>query len=435
MHIYRSILSLALLTLTACGGDSAAPKTENANENILVTPQVDLTGKTGAVLPIAKKVQGITTIARATVDSSFSNAIGSLRHASSNNTVQGSLTIGVTASDNDLMQKVSLYLPEVSRSFLLCSDDCTPEFQTTITGLNPQLAGAVSGPLRIELIVEDSAGNSAVVDALNLNWQPIQISSLNATRENGVVSVSWSGNSSLQRYNLYAATESGLTSTNALNLENGLQQLAINGTFAEFPDTELAKDVHLLVTGIDNGGESGTSVQYSIPRLEGDTNQSPVANNDTYTLNEDDTLNVNVLANDQDPEGQLLSIDSIILQSVNGTIENDEFGNITYTPNINFYGSDSISYRIVDTEGAIDDAIVSIEVLPINDNPVAINDTYSVDINGNIDSQNISLLINDTDIDGDVLSIMPVPIQPPTFGTVSINTDGSFSYQANNELL
>ena len=256
MHIYRSILSLALLTLTACGGDSEAPKNEGVttSNNVSVTPTVDLTGKAGTLLAIAKKVQGVTTIARATVDSSFSNAVGSLRHASSNNTVQGGLTLGVTASDSDLMQKVSLYLPDVSRSFSLCSDDCTPEFQSTITGFNPQLAGVSAGSLRIELIVEDNAGNSVVVDALNLNWQPIQISSLNATRENGVVSVSWSGDSSLQRYNLYAATEGGLTSTNALSLENGLQQLAIVGTSAEFPDTDLTKDIHLLITGFDITG-------------------------------------------------------------------------------------------------------------------------------------------------------------------------------------
>ena len=441
MYINRCIYIITLLGLTACGGGESAPAKETIDSvPVISLPQpsntqtFDLTGKSGIALAVPKKVAGTQSESNSTVSTSFSNAIGTLRLASSTSNVEGNLTFGITASDTDVMNKVSLYLPNAARSFVLCSNNCTPDFQATITGFNPQFANEVAGSLRIELIVEDNLGNSAVVDALSVNWQPIQISAISASRENGTVTVSWSGNSALERYNLYAATEVGITSENAIELENGIQQLAINGTTAQFTDVDESKNYHLLVTGIDNGGESGKSVPYSLAKLGGVTNLPPVANNDNYQVNEDESLTVNVLDNDFDPEGLALIIDSILLPPFNGTLTHDDAGNFTYVPRLNFHGSDSASYRVIDAEGATAEATVFFEVLSVNDNPIAQDDTYGVDVSGNINADNTNLLNNDSDIDGDVLTISTTPITSPQFGTVLINSDGSFSYQSSGVL-
>ena len=441
MYINRCIYIITLLGLTACGGGESAPAKETVDSAPVVslpqpsnTQTFDLTGQSGKALAVPQKVAGTQSESNSTVSTSFSNAIGTLRHASSASNVEGNLTFGVTASDTDVMNKVSLYLPNAERSFVLCSNNCTPDFQATITGFNPQFANEVAGSLRIELIVEDSLGNSAVVDALSVNWQPIQISAMSANRENGIVTVSWSGNSALERYNLYAATEVGITAENAIELENGIQQLAINGTTAQFADVDESKNYHLLVTGIDNGGESGKSVPYSLARLGGVANLPPVANNDSYQVNEDGSLTVNVLDNDFDPEGLALIIDSILLPPFNGTLTHDDAGNFTYVPRLNFHGSDSASYRVIDAEGATAEATVFFEVLSVNDNPIAVDDTYGVDVNGNIVADNTNLLNNDSDIDGDDLTVSTTPITPAQFGTVSINADGSFSYQSSGVL-
>ncbi|MBA6416954.1 hypothetical protein H4J50_13095 [Colwellia sp. 6M3] len=255
MYINRCIYIITLLGLTACGGGESAPAKETIDSvPVISLPQpsntqtFDLTGKSGIALAVPQKVAGTQSESNSTVSTSFSNAIGTLRLASSTSNVEGNLTFGITASDTDVMNKVSLYLPNAARSFVLCSNNCTPDFQATITGFNPQFANEVAGSLRIELIVEDNLGNSAVVDALSVNWQPIQISAISASRENGTVTVSWSGNSALERYNLYAATEVGITSENAIELENGIQQLAINGTTAQFTDVDESKNYHLLDT-------------------------------------------------------------------------------------------------------------------------------------------------------------------------------------------
>lgn len=441
MYINRCIYIITLLGLTACGGGESAPAKETIDSvPVISLPQpsntqtFDLTGQSGTALAVPQKVAGTQSESNSTVSTSFSNAIGTLRLASSTSNVEGNLTFGITASDTDVMNKVSLYLPNAARSFVLCSNNCTPDFQATITGFNPQFANEVAGSLRIELIVEDNLGNSAVVDALSVNWQPIQISAISASRENGTVTVSWSGNSALERYNLYAATEVGITSENAIELENGIQQLAINGTTAQFTDVDESKNYHLLVTGIDNGGESGKSVPYSLAKLGGVTNLPPVANNDNYQVNEDESLTVNVLDNDFDPEGLALIIDSILLPPFNGTLTQDDAGNFTYVPRLNFHGSDSASYRVIDAEGATAEATVFFEVLSVNDNPIAVDDTYGVDVNGNIVADNTNLLNNDSDIDGDDLTVSTTPVAPAQFGTVSINADGSFSYQSSGVL-
>lgn len=433
----RCIYIIAFLGLTACGGGEEVAPNEHVEGPIEqpLAVSIDLTGKAGTPLAVATKVEGQQSTSNSNVNSGFSNALGGLRHIDSSANVQGNLTLGVTASDSDVMQSVSLYLPNVGRAFELCSTNCPTTFQTTITGFNPQLANEVAGPLRIELVVVDSLGNSAIVDALSINWQPIQINAVNASRNNGVVNVSWSGNSSLARYNVYAATSLGLTTDNALALDNGIQQLAIEGTSAQFIDAQPSKDYHLLITGIENGGESGLSSPYIIPRIIGVTNQPPVANNERYSVNEDETISGNVLDNDVEPDGQVITFDAIVLQPLNGKLSIDVAGNFTYQPNANFNGSDSASYRIKDTEGATSQATVVFDVLAVNDNPNAADDTYGVDVEGKINATQTNLLLNDSDIDGDTLQISTTPVSPPQRGVVVINSDGSFAYQASGVLL
>lgn len=442
MHNFRSIFVIGLLSLTACGGgesDTSKTSVDNTASAIEVTPNVDLTGQPGTLLPSAKKVAGVTSNERATISNSFSNALGSIRHSGANDNVQGNITLGVTASDEDQLQKVSLFLPEVNRTFTLCDNNCTASFNSTITGFNPQLANVTAGPLRIELIVEDGTGNSVVVDALNINWQPIQISSLSATRENNTISIAWSGDSNLQRYNLYAATKNTLNVTNVLSLDNGFQLLAINGTSAEFADLDSSKYYHVLIAGVDEGGESGLSSLLSIPRSNSTPNLPPIANNDVFSVNEDSTLIVNVLGNDQDPEEQLLTLNGIVQQPVNGLLTIDEFGALSYTPQVNFHGVDTARYQVMDSEGGLSEGVVSFEVSPINDDPIASDDVFGVDINGQVNSQNPeqvnNLLLNDSDIDGDELFVVTTLIEGPDFGVVTINSDGSFFYSATDVLL
>lgn len=156
------------------------------------------------------------------------------------------------------------------------------------------------------------------------------------------------------------------------------------------------------------------------------TNAAPQATDDTVTMNEDNTLDINVLANDVDPEGDALVLR---LQSTPGfgmvrvnhqnTPNNPSDDTILYTPSANYHGTDSFIYQIGDGKGGSDQATVTITIHPVNDAPVAQPDVATTEENVAID---IEVLSNDSDIEGDVLSITAV--SPPAHGSAGILSGG-----------
>ena len=128
-------------------------------------------------------------------------------------------------------------------------------------------------------------------------------------------------------------------------------------------------------------------------------NDPPVAVDDTATVAEDSGANpINVLANDTDPDTGDTRTITAITQPANGTVAITGGGTgLTYTPNANFAGTDTFTYTVSDGAGATDTATVSITVTPVNDPPVAVDDTATVAE----DSTNnaITVLANDTDPD------------------------------------
>ncbi|TGG86749.1 tandem-95 repeat protein [Geotoga petraea] len=106
------------------------------------------------------------------------------------------------------------------------------------------------------------------------------------------------------------------------------------------------------------------------------------------------------MLNDTDIDGDTLSITGFT-QGTNGTVS-QEGDSLRYTPNANWNGADSFTYDISDGKGGVATATVNVTVNAVNDAPVATDDTVSVDEDGTI---LIDVLLNDTDIDGDTLSI------------------------------
>jgi hypothetical protein len=107
----------------------------------------------------------------------------------------------------------------------------------------------------------------------------------------------------------------------------------------------------------------------------------------------------------------------------NGTAVINPDNTVTYTPDANFYGSDSFSYTISDGAGGSDTAVVTITVTPVNDAPVA-NDDVATTLQDT--TVTIDVLANDSDVEGDALSVTAVTI--PTNGSVVINPDNTVTY-------
>ena len=96
-------------------------------------------------------------------------------------------------------------------------------------------------------------------------------------------------------------------------------------------------------------------------------NQPPTANDDAATTDEDTFVEITVLANDSDPDGDPLSV-AISGEPPNGAsaVNNNV---VTYTPNGDFNGTDSFTYTISDGKGGTDDATVTVTVNSVNDAP------------------------------------------------------------------
>src|SRR6185312_6222378 len=108
-------------------------------------------------------------------------------------------------------------------------------------------------------------------------------------------------------------------------------------------------------------------------------NTPPVARNDAFTINEDTALTTgNLLSNngsgaDTDPDaGQTLTVNTTPVSGPsNGTLVLNANGTFSYTPNSNFFGTDSFVYRLSDGAGGTATATVTITVNNVNDAPVA----------------------------------------------------------------
>ncbi|MBT7045617.1 MAG: tandem-95 repeat protein, partial [Gammaproteobacteria bacterium] len=156
----------------------------------------------------------------------------------------------------------------------------------------------------------------------------------------------------------------------------------------------------------------------------------PLAENDINTTMVNTPVSGQVLTNDSDPDGDALTVNSTPVSGpTNGTVTLNSNGTYTYSPNAGFTGNDSFEYEVCDPTGLCDIAIVTISVIPVFDRenrpPVAVDDNYSgkpdTPVTGN-------LISNDYDPDGDNISINTTPVTPPTVGTLTINSNGTFVY-------
>ncbi|HHG3471423.1 TPA: tandem-95 repeat protein [Vibrio parahaemolyticus] len=150
-------------------------------------------------------------------------------------------------------------------------------------------------------------------------------------------------------------------------------------------------------------------------------NDAPNAKNDVITTEEDTAVTIDVLVNDSDVEGDVLSIQSASVPSEQGSVDIVD-GKLEFTPAENFNGEATITYIVTDGD-LTDEAKVTVTVTPVNDSPVAVDDTTSIQEDTAV---TIDVLTNDTDVDGDKLSIESASV-PKEQGTVEM-VDGKLVF-------
>ncbi|MCA9027830.1 MAG: tandem-95 repeat protein [Planctomycetaceae bacterium] len=165
-------------------------------------------------------------------------------------------------------------------------------------------------------------------------------------------------------------------------------------------------------------------------------NDPPVAADDAFSTDEDTPLTGDVLADngngpDSDVDGDDLTA-SVVTGPSHGELSLNEDGTFTYTPDENYFGSDSFTYVINDGQADGNVATVSITVNSVNDDPVAEIDAFATneDTPLVVNAADV-VLANDVDVDGDPLTVSVKT--GPTNGTLMLNDDGSFTYTPNTD--
>src|SRR3954454_21396794 len=158
------------------------------------------------------------------------------------------------------------------------------------------------------------------------------------------------------------------------------------------------------------------------------SNAPPVAHDDSYTLAEDTALTLAapaILGNDSDADGDTLSA-ALVSGPAHGSLALNANGALTYTPDANFNGTDSFTYKVNDGQADSSVATAFLRVTPVNDPPVAHDDSYTLAHDTPLTIKAAGVLANDSDLEGDPLSA--ILVGGPTHGNVLLTPDGAFTY-------
>jgi gliding motility-associated-like protein len=209
-----------------------------------------------------------------------------------------------------------------------------------------------------------------------------------------------------------------LTVTLVSDVTNGTLTIQADGSFTYVPNTDYLGFDSFEYTLCDADGcdNAIVTIEVQIP------NDAPIAVDDTYTTNEDIVLNGNVDDNDSDPNGDTLTF-TLNTSTTNGTLIFTVDGTFSYTPNAEFFGTDSFTYTACDYLGECDQATVTITVTQVIDPHTAIDDSLTTLINTAIIA---NVLANDLNPEG--LDLSSFIATGPLHGDITLNANGTLTY-------
>lgn len=240
-----------------------------------------------------------------------------------------------------------------------------------------------------------------------------------ATPGNTQVSLSWNSVNTATSYNLWRKKSTDTSFTKIKNL---------SGT--SYLNTGLTNGV-LYNYAINAANLGGASSAFSyvdatpvVPPTPTPANRAPVANAQSVTTLEDTAKTIMLSATDADNNPLTYSVVAAPIKgALSGTAPN-----LTYTPMLNQNGTDSFTFKAND--GSLDSSIatISINITPVNDAPVAVNDSYSI-VQGSVLTVSLpGVLANDSDPDGN--NILATRVTNATHGNAVLdnNANGGFTY-------
>ncbi|MDT9283413.1 Ig-like domain-containing protein, partial [Limnospira sp. PMC 1298.21] len=172
----------------------------------------------------------------------------------------------------------------------------------------------------------------------------------------------------------------------------------------------------------DDGATSNEATVF----LTIEENQPPIANDDNATVRTGNTVTINVLNNDSDPDGVLIPDTVAVVDSPDyGNITVNPNGTITYSHDGSSTGTDSFTYTVEDDDGATSNEATVFLTIEENQPPIANDDNATVRTGNTV---TINVLSNDSDPDGVLVPDTVAVVDLPDYGTITVNPNGTITY-------
>ena len=292
----------------------------------------------------------------------------------------------------------------------------------------PATSATLTEPVSVAV---DNLGNVYILESAAQQIRKVDINGIISTFA-GNDSAGYSGDGGLA-INAHLSTPSAIAADSRGHIyitdcgNYVIREVDINGIISTFAGNGSA--------GYSGDGGPATSAQLSFPTFIGVdgiddvyaidrdnkvirkiiSNHPPIAMDDFAITTANVPVTVNVLDNDRDVNsGDLFGVIAVGTP-LSGNIQISGTKQIIYLPTINFVGTDTFTYTIVDGGGLTDTAKVSVNVMTVNEPPTAINDAI-----GSLQGQviTISVLTNDLDPAGGGLTV--VNVSQPSHGLITI---------------
>ncbi len=322
------------------------------------------------------------------------------------------------------------YDPRAAFQSLGKGETATDTFFYTVAGEN-------GGTARAEVSITVQGANDAPVaqsDTVAANEDTAVIGNVLADNGEGGDTDADGDGLTVTRVNGAAANVGG-----RIALASGaLLVVSADGTFSYDPAgrfeflgaDEQATDTFTYTVGDGQGGTATASVSV----LVSGRNDAPVANDDASSTNEDSAVIIDLIGNDSDPDGAAPVLTGLSDSATVGSLTPNADGTVTYDPSGRFddlaegeVATDTFGYTVEDGAGGTDSATVTVEVVGVNDAPVAENDTATTAEDTPVI---IAVLGNDADAEGDPRSVTELD-DGGTLGRVTLDGDGTVTYDPN----
>ncbi len=397
-------------TLRSNGTKGVAAITDLASGAFTYTPQVDVSGTDSFTFTVSdgKKDSAIATVnITITPINDAPVAVTKAITVAEDGFVNSSL-IGTDVDGDVLTYSIAT---NGSKGIATITDAANGAFTYVPQG---NVNGADSFTFKVNDGTLDSAAVTVNVNITSVNDPPVAESMSVVTNEDSPAS------GQLRASDI---DSTALTFTLVANGINGVVTVNADGRYTYTPKANYNGTDSFSYKVSDGTLDSLAKVDVTVNPV----NDDPAALDDSLTIAEDSKVSIDVLANDTDVDGDVLAVSSLG-KSSHGTvvlINNRAF----YTPNANYYGTDSFTYNVSDGQGGTAAGNVNIILTAVNDVPIAVDDQAATE---GTESVSIDLLANDTDADGDTLQVDAVT--QPISGQVSL-VNGQAVYTANQKFV